>query len=328
MSSTRAPIPLSFFSIAVGLLAFGNTWRVGVRLWHLPGDVAQALTLAGLATWAVLLAIVARQWFTHRAEAIAEFQHPVQSAFAALVPVASMLAAIALLPFSRTLAIVVVVPAMAGQLAVGLALNGRLWRGGRPPELVTPALYLPSVAQGFVAAAASAAFGWHELGLLFFGAGLIAWLALESPILQRAATGAPLPAPLRPLLGIQLAPAVVGGGSWLALTSGAPDTFAWLLLGYGLYQALLLVRLLPWLREQGFVSGWWAFSFGTAALPAMAMRMVERGAGGVLVDIAPVLFVAANVMFALLIGGTLRLLARGTLLPLLAAPVVAPATQA
>ena len=328
MSSTRAPIPLSFFSIAVGLLAFGNTWRVGVRLWHLPGDVAQALTLAGLATWAVLLVVVASQWFTHRAESIAEFQHPVQSAFAALVPVASMLAAIALLPFSRTLATVVVVPAMAGQLAVGLALNGRSWMGGRPPEFVTPALYLPSVAQGFVAAAASAAFGWHELGLLFFGAGLIAWLALESPILQRAATGAPLPAPLRPLLGIQLAPAVVGGGSWLALTSGAPDTFAWLLLGYGLYQALLLVRLLPWLREQGFVTGWWAFSFGTAALPAMAMRMVERGAGGVLVDIAPVLFVAANVMFALLIVGTLRLLARGTLLPLLAAPVVAPAPKA
>ena len=328
MSSRRAPVPLSFFGIAVGLLAFANTWRVGVRLWHLPGEVAQALMLAGLATWAVLLALVARQWFTHRVEPITEQQHPVQSAFAALVPVASLLAAMALLPFSRPLATAVVVLAMAGQLAVGLALNGRMWMGGRPPELVTPALYLPSVAQGFVAAAASAAFGWHELGLLFFGAGLLAWLALESPILQRAATGAPFAAALRPLLGIQLAPAVVGGGSWLALTTGVPDTFAWLLLGYGLYQALLLLRLLPWIREQGFGTGWWAFSFGTAALPAMAMRMVERGAGGVLLDLAPVLFVAANAMFAGLIAGTLRLLARGTLLPLVAAPAVAPAAQA
>lgn len=326
MSSHRAPVPLSFFSIAVGLLAFGNTWHVGVRLWHLPGEVAQALTIAGLATWAALLALHARQWFTHRAEALAELRHPVQSAFAALVPVASLLAAVALLPFSRGLATGVFALALAGQLAVGLALNGRMWMGGRAPELVTPALYLPSVAQGFVAAAAAVAFGWHELGLLFFGAGLIAWLVLESPILQRAATGTPLPPALRPLLGIQLAPAVVGGGSWLGLTSGTPDTFAWLLLGYGLYQALLLARLLPWIREQGFATGFWAFSFGTAALPALAMRMVERGATGLLAGLAPVLFVAANLVFALLIAGTLRLLARGVLLPAVAP--VAPASRA
>ena len=320
MSANRTPVPLSFFSIAVGLLAFANTWRIGVRLWGLPADVAQALTFAGLATWAVLLVLYARKWFTHRADALAELRHPVQSAFAALVPVASLLAAVALLPFARELATAVVVLALAGQLALGLALNGRMWMGGRAPELVTPALYLPSVAQGFVAAAAAASFGWHQLGMLFFGAGLLAWLALESLILQRAATGAPLPVALRPLLGIQLAPAVVGGGSWLALTSGTPDAFAWLLLGYGVYQALLLLRLLPWIREQAFVPGYWAFSFGTAALPAMAMHMVERGATGLVADAAPVLFVVANVVLLLLVAGTLRLLARGALLPIVAPP--------
>jgi tellurite resistance protein len=323
MTAHRAPVPVSFFSIPVGLLAFAGTWHVGVRLWRLPDDVAQALTLAGLAVWAGLMLLYARKWFTHRADAIVELQHPLQSAFAALVPVSSMLAAVAMIPFSREAATAVFVVALAAQLGLGLVLNGRLWMGGRPPELVTPAAYLPSVAQSFVAATASAAFGWHALGLLFFGVGLLAWLALESLILQRAAVGTPLPVALRPLLGIQLAPAVVGGGSWMALTTGVPDTFAWLLLGYGLYQALLLLRLLPWIREQAFVPGYWAFSFGTAALPALAMRMVERGATGLVADLAPVLFVAANGVFVLLVAGTLRLLARGTLLPLIAAPVTA-----
>ena len=318
MTTRRAPIPVAFFSIAVGLLAFANTWRVGVRLWHVSADVAQAFTIAGLAVWVGLLVLYARKWFTHRADAVAELQHPVQSAFAALVPVSSMLASVALIPLSHVLATGVFGVSIAAQLALGLALNGRLWMGARPPELVTPAIYLPSVAQSFVAAAASAAFGWHQLGLLFFGVGLLAWLALESLIVQRAAVGTPLLAALRPLLGIQLAPAVVGGGSWLALTSGTPDMFTWLLLGYGLYQALLLLRLLPWIREQAFAPGYWAFSFGTAALPALAMRMVERGATGLVADIAPALFVAANGVFALLIAGTLRLLARGTLLPLIA----------
>jgi tellurite resistance protein len=323
MTTSRAPVPVSFFSIPVGLLAFANTWHVGARLWHLPDEVAQAFTLMGLAAWAGLLALYARKWLAQRAEAVAELQHPLQSAFAALVPVASMLAAVALIPFSRDVATGVFVIALAAQLALGLGLNGRLWMGGRPPELVTPAIYLPSVAQSFVAAAASAAFGWHQLGLLFFGVGLLAWLALESLILQRAAVGTALPAPLRPLLGIQLAPAVVGGGSWLALTTGTPDAFAWLLLGYGLYQGLLLLRLLPWIREQAFVPAYWAFSFGTAALPSLAMRMAERGSTGLVAGLAPALFVMANGVFALLIAGTLRLLARGTLLPVSAAPVTA-----
>jgi len=315
MSTPRAPVPVSYFSIPVGLLAFANTWHVAVRLWPLSGDLAQAFTLAGLVVWAALLALYARKWFTHRAQAVAELEHPLQSAFAALVPVSSMLASVALIPFSRDAGAGLFVLAVAGQLALGLALNGRLWTGGRPAELVTPAIYLPSVAQSFVAAAASAAFGWHQLGMMLFGVGLLAWLALESMILQRAAVGVPLPVALRPLLGIQLAPAVVGGGSWLALTTGAPDVFAWLLLGYGLYQALLLLRLLPWIRQQPFTPAFWAFSFGTAALPALAMRMVERGATGLVADLAPALFVAANGVFALLVAGTLRLLARGTLLP-------------
>ena len=322
MSATRTPVPLSLFSIPVGLLAFANTWHVGVRLWHLPGDVVQALSLSGLSVWVVLLVLYACKWFTHRGEAVAELQHPLQSAFAALVPVASMLAALALMPWSHGFAQSLFVVTLVAQLATGLWLNGRMWMGGRPPELVTPAIYLPSVAQSFVAATVSAAFGWTQLGLLLFGVGLLAWLAAESLILQRAAVGTPLPAPLRPLLGIQLAPAVVGGGSWLSLTSGAPDVFTWILLGYGLYQALLLLRLLPWIRQQAFVPGYWAFSFGVAALPAVAMRMVERGATGLVADLAPVLFVASNVVFVILVGMTLALLARGTLLP-----VAAPAAK-
>jgi tellurite resistance protein len=299
----------------VGLLAFANTWHVGVRLWHLPPDVVQALTLSGLAAWAVLLLLYARKWMTHRADAAAELRHPVQSAFAALVPVATMLAAMALIPWSREFAEGLFALTLVAQLAVGLWLNGRMWTGGRPAELVTPALYLPSVAQSFVAAAGSAAFGWTQLGLLFFGVGMLAWLALESMILQRAALGAPLPAPLRPLLGIQLAPAVVGGGAWMSLSTGVPDVFAWLLLGYGLYQALLLLRLLPWIRAQAFAPGYWAFSFGVAALPALAMRMAERGATGFVVELAIGLFVASNVVFVILVLMTLALLGRGRLLP-------------
>ncbi|MDB5978588.1 MAG: dicarboxylate transporter/tellurite-resistance protein TehA [Nevskia sp.] len=317
----RSPVPVGFFAIAVGLLALAKAWSVAVELWHLPQIVADALTAVGAAAWLAIVVAYAHKWLFHRAEAQAEMQHPVQSSFSALGPVSTLLAATALLPYSRPVALALFAVAMIVQLALGLYLHGRFWQGGRKPELVTPAIYLPAVAQNFVAGTSAAAFGWPQVGAWFFGAGLLSWLAIESLILHRAAVHESLPA-LRPSLGIQLAPPVVGGVTYLSLSSGVPDLFAQILLGYGLYQALLLLRLLPWIREQSFSAGYWSFSFGVAALPTMAMRMVERGSSGPIEWLTPGLFVAANLIIGTLAVKTLVLLLQGKLLPVAVAPVV------
>lgn len=324
MNTHRAPMPVSYFGIAVGSLALANAWRVAVRIWPLPAGIADGLTLAALGVWLAVLLAYAYKWFAYRDEALAELQHPLQSSFAALGPVSAMLAASALLGYSRSAALVLFAVAVVSQLSLGLYLHGRFWQGGRQPELVTPAIYLPTVASSFVAATAAAAFGWLHLGALFFGAGVLSWLAIESLILHRAAVHDPLPEALRPVLGIQLAPPVVGGVAYLSLTSGAPNMVAYVLLGYGLYQALLLLRLLPWIRQQPFAPSYWAFSFGVAALPTMAMRMVEHGATGAVAWLAPVLFVLANVAIGILIVRTVEQLVQGTLLPAAAPRVPAP----
>ncbi|CAE6764667.1 Tellurite resistance protein TehA [Paraburkholderia nemoris] len=315
MNSNRGTIPVSFFGIAVGALAFANLWRVAIRVWHLPTIAGDVLSVAALAVWVVVLLAYAHKWLTHVAEARAEMQHPVQSSFAALVPVSSLLAAQILQPYAHSVALALFGVAAVAQLVLGVYLHGRLWQGGRKPELITAAIYLPTVASSFVAGTAAAAFGFHQLGGLFFGAGVLSWLAIESMILHRAAVHEALPEALRPVLGIQLAPPVVGGVTYMSLSSGTPDLIALMLLGYGLYQALMLLRLLPWIRQQAFGPGYWAFSFGVAALPTMAIRMVERGATGPLEWIAPVLFVAANVVIGILVVKTLGLLMRGKLIP-------------
>ena len=325
MNSNRGTIPVSFFGIAVGALAFANLWRVAIRVWHLPTIAGDVLSVAALAVWVVVLLAYGHKWLTHAAEARAEMQHPVQSSFAALVPVSSLLAAQILQPYAHSVALALFGVAVVAQLVLGVYLHGRLWQGGRKPELITAAIYLPTVASSFVAGTAAAAFGFHQLGGLFFGAGVLSWLAIESMILHRAAVHEPLPEALRPVLGIQLAPPVVGGVTYLSLSSGTPDLIALMLLGYGLYQVLMLLRLLPWIRQQAFVPGYWAFSFGVAALPTMAIRMVERGATGPLEWIAPVLFIAANVVIGILVVKTLGLLVRGKLIP--AAGAAQPVAQ-
>jgi tellurite resistance protein len=312
-------MPAAFFGIAVGALAMANAWRVAERIWHMPVAAASLLTLAALAVWVAVLAGYARKWLVHREAALAELHHPVQSSFVALGPVSSLLAAQALMHYSRPLALAVFVVAAAAALAIGIYLHGRFWQGGRNAELTTPAIYLPSVGTSFVAGTTAAAFGWTQLGALFFGAGVLSWLALESMILHRAAVHEPLPDALRPTLGIQLAPPVVGGVTYMSITSGTPDVFAMILLGYGLYQALLLLRLLPWIRKQSFAPSYWAFSFGVAALPTLAMRMVERGSTGLVGWLAMALFIAANLVIGVLVVKTVALMARGDLLPAAAA---------
>jgi tellurite resistance protein len=134
-------------------------------------------------------------------------------------------------------------------------------------------------------------------------------------LLHRLYTAPMLPLPLRPSLGIQLAPPTVGLLAYLSVTAGPPGMFAHMLLGYGLLQAALLLRLLPWICQQPFTPGYWAFSFGVTALAAGPLRTVERGDTGPAAVLAMPLFVAANLIILLLTLGTLRLLLQGKLVP-------------
>lgn len=310
-----ARFPASLFGIVLGLVGLGNAWRIGSRIWHLPGVVAEGLMVLAALVWVGLVAAYAGKWLRARPAALAELAHPVQSGFVPLLPLTTMLMALAVAPHAHPLALGLWVAGVAGQLAFGAALNARLWQGGREPEATTTVLYLPTVGVNFVAATVAGSLGHADWGALFFGIGVFAWLALESLILQRHALSTPLPVAMRATLGIQLAPPLVGAMAYLGITSGPPDLFAQALFGYGLFQALLLLRLLPWLREQRFGAGAWAYTFGITALAAVPMRMVERGAGGPAGLLALPLFVVANLFIAWLVVRTLILARRGQLLP-------------
>ena len=307
-------IPASFFGVVLGLAGLGAAWRTAHQVWHLPAVVGEILMLAAALVWAVVLALYIAKWIALTSEAYAELHHPVQCCFIGLAGVATMLVANAALPYWRLGAECLYLLGAAFTLAFALWRTGLLWRGERDDAATTPILYLPTVAGAFVAAAGAAAFGYPDWGQLAFGAGLFSWLAIESVLLRRLYLTS-LPIALRPTLGIQLAPPTVGAVAYVSVTSGAPDMFAHALLGYGVLQALLLLRKLPWVAEQPFAPSYWAFSFGAAALAIAPLRMIERGDAGAVAILAPVLFVAANGVIAILAVGTLRLMLLGRLLP-------------
>ncbi|HEY0231845.1 MAG TPA: dicarboxylate transporter/tellurite-resistance protein TehA [Dokdonella sp.] len=317
-------VPASFFGIVLGVAGLGNAWRVSARLWDTPAWIGESILALAALIWIVVAIFYAGKWIGAREQALAEFRHPVQCCFVGLGGVATLLIAVAAIPYSVPLAWCLFALGVAAQLGFATYRTGSLWQGGRDHAATTPVLYLPMVAGNFVAATALGALGQPSWAALLFGGGLFTWFAIESVLLHRLYVHDSLPPPLRPTLGIQLAPPVVGASAWLSINGGSPDLFAQALLGYGLLQALILIRLAPWIRQQPFGASYWAFSFGVTALPLAAMRMLEHGAAGAVAELALPLFAAANLFIAGLAVGTLVLLLRGRLLPP-ALPIAVPA---
>ncbi|MDB5495768.1 MAG: dicarboxylate transporter/tellurite-resistance protein TehA [Phenylobacterium sp.] len=308
-------VPASFFGMVLGLAGLATAWRAAHLAWGLPAAVGEALAVAAVAVWAIVLALYALKWLVGREAAEREAADPVQCCFIGLVGVATMLAAGAIAPYARSAAEILYVLGAAFTLAFAVWRTGALWRGGRDPATTTAVLYLPTVAGSFVCATVGATLGYQDWGQLFFGCGLFSWLAVESVLLHRLLTAPALADPLRPTLGIQLAPSVVGAVAYLSVTRGPPDVFAHALVGYGCLQALILLRLAPWIWRGAFNPGYWAFTFGATALATAPLEMVLRGDRGAIGVVAPVTFGLANLVVGFAAIGTLWLLVRGRLLP-------------
>lgn len=314
MNASRWVVPASFFSMVLGLCGLGTDWRAAHALWGAPAWIGEAVMAVAGGVWLLLLILYANKWFSSGADARAEVAHPIQCCFVALVPVTAMLVGIAVLPHSRLLAEVLCMLGSVTSLVFGAWRHGGLWRGGRPVGATTPVLYLPTVAANLVSAMAAGALGFVELGQLFFGAGLLAWLALESVIVGRLLNGEEMPLPLRATLGIQPAPPAVTLLAYSSITTGPPDLLAHMLLGYALVQGLIVLRLVPWIR-QPFTPGFWAFTFGATAIASSTMRFAARGDDRVFALLAPVLFVMANIVVGGIFVFTVWAAVRGKLLP-------------
>jgi tellurite resistance protein len=311
----RIVVPAGFFGIVLGLAGLGSGWRLAAHVWNVTPAVGEAVSLLAAAVWFVLIVLYVAKWIWLRAEALAEFRHPVLCCFVGIVPVTTALVGWAIRPYCYPLALVLASVGVVGQLTFSVYRTGALWKGGRDQSATTPILYLPTVAGNFVSAIVLSAFGHSSWAVPFFGAGVLSWLAIESVLLHRLYVVTELPPPLRPTLGIQLAPPAVGCAAYFGITSGPPDLFAQGLIGYALFQALVLMRLLPWIAHQPFTASYWAFSFGVSALGIDLLRCVERGDTGPLAIAAPFVFAIVNVIIGGLVVGTVLQILRGKLLP-------------
>lgn len=304
-------VPVNYFAVALGTGALGAAWRTGASKGMAPDWVGESILAFNAVVWLLLVGFLVHAVVKYRAWVRSFWEHPARTCFFSLIPATTAQVGAALYPYAEVPALTLVVLGAVGQLYFASHRIAGTWRGGYTPEAASPVLYLPTVATNFATATAMGFVGWHDMAMLFFGAGLISWFSIEAAILSRLRTLTPLPQGERGIIGIQMAPPFVGGNAYLAANGGTVDWFFLVLTGYGILQLIFLMRLLPWVLEGGFSMSMWGFSFGMASMAASGIHLTAAGSLGL---VGPVLTVAGTAFLIFLWAGTLHLALKGRLL--------------
>ena len=309
MNSTKTfPLPTGYFGIPLGLAALSLAWLHLENHFPVARTISDVIGIIASAIWILFILMYAYKLRYYSDEVRSEYHCPVRFSFIALIPITTMLIGDITYRWTPWLAEVMIWLGTIGQSLFSSLRISELWQGGVFEQKSTrPPFYLPAVAANFTSASSLALLGYHDLGYLFFGAGLIAWIIFEPVLLQHLRISS-LEPPFRATMGIILAPAFVGAAAYLSLNKGEIDTFVKILWGYGFLQLFFLLRLLPWIMEKGLNIGLWGFSFGLAS---MANSSIAFFHGDVLQGISIFAFVFSNLMIGLLVLMTIYKLAKG-----------------
>jgi tellurite resistance protein len=243
-----------------------------------------------------------------------EFTHPLAGSLMALMPLAFMLTVVYFGEPGNPVWLYFLLFFLFLQGIVAIRIVSIITVAALPIAAVTPALYIPPVAGGFVGAMALFTMGYPGWATMLFGMALASWALLEVRILNRLFEGA-MPESLRPTIGLELAPPTVG--TFTASTLWPDLSGDLLVIGVGLAMAPLIAVLsrYKWWSHVPFSIGFWSFSFPLAALAGGVIEVVRRGGwppavGGLVLGVA-------SGIIAFLFVRTLMLLVRGKLIPAL-----------
>ena len=310
-------LPVGLFAIPVGLFALAGAWRRASAFeWEMATSVSNTLGLLAAVLLAILMALYAAKAFWRTASVAAEFTHPLMGSLLALIPISLMLFSVHFGQAHQLGWLVFTLLALTLQGVIALRVVGLLATGKLHAVAVTPALYLPPVAGGFVGALAMHTLAYPGWAGLLFGMGLASWALLEARVLNSLFEG-PLPEALRPTIGVELAPpsvaTLVAASLWPALPGEV------LIVGLGVSAGPLVAVMArwSWWSKVPFSIGFWSFSFPAAALAGAVIEVVRRGQWPALVG-GVALALASSVILFLTIR-TVLLALQGRLLP--SAPV-------
>jgi tellurite resistance protein len=273
LRSMRTRIPLNLFAIPFGLCGLAGCWQVAAAHGLAPVSVGGGLLVVAAAAWVAVLAAYLRGLRPLGATLRQDLTDRTAGPFASLIVLTPMLiAAEGVHPLAPAAGQVLVDVFLVLTLLLGAWITGDWIVGPVERDRIHPGWFLPTVAGGFVAAAAAATVGQPGVAMGLFGLGLLCWAMLGPVVLARLIVGPMLPVPLRPTLAIEVAPAAVASLAWFAMNGDRVDAVAWVLGGFGLLMVLVQLRLLPLYLRLRFMPSTWAFVFSWTAVASAGLH--------------------------------------------------------
>lgn len=312
-SSWLARLPAGIFAISVGLFGLVGAWRrAALTSWPDAVAVADIMVWPVMFIWTISLILYAIKIKRHPDAVKREYQHPVQSSLLALAPLSILLAIIQFHQPGQGVWLVLAMFALALHAVVAARVVSVLVTGQMPANAVTPALYLPVVGGALVGGMTMALLGYTGWAAMLFGTGISGWALLEARVLSSLFAG-PMPAPLRPTIGVELAPPVIATLTASTVWPQLPADALMVGIGIAIVPFVAVMARYRWWAKVPFSIGFWSFSFPCAALASAIIEAVHRGAWPSWFGIAALLGATAVVVFLLL--RTIVLLFQGRFLP-------------
>ena len=305
-----AHLPVSLFSIVMGLAGLTLAWGKAQHVGGGSALIAETLRLLATATYLLLLLLYGLKLVRHADAVKAELAHPVRINFFPALSIGLILLANTWTPDAPLLARWMWGTGCAVHLLFTLnAISSWIHHTHYDIRHANPAWFIPVVGNILVPIA-----GVHhapaDLSWFFFSIGLVFWLPLMTIVLYRLFFHEPLPARLAPTLFILIAPPAVGFLSYVTLT-GAIDAFARVLYFAALFLTLLLAsNALRFFRLPFFISAW-AYSFPLAAMTIATFEMSARNGSALLTGLGWLLLTVLSAVVCVLVLKTVIAAARG-----------------
>jgi tellurite resistance protein len=275
-----AHLPVSVFATVMGIGGASLAWQHAAATLEVSPIPGRVLAWTALAAFATVSIAYATKTIRYPAAVRREWRHPVMLAFAATIPVSTLILAAALLGPSRPLSTALWWPGAVAQLVLTLYVL-RVWIADPrfEPGHVHPAWFIPVVGN-LVVPLAGTTHAPADISWFFFAVGLGYWIALLPIVLNRLFLHGPLPPRLAPTLAILIAPPAVAYLAWLHLGGAVTDPAARILLHLATFQALLLATQAGALRKLPFTLSAWAYTFPLAALTSALLTAARPSAAG------------------------------------------------
>jgi tellurite resistance protein len=259
------------FSITLGLSGTSLAWRLdGIGLeWS--AVVAEVLAWASLTVFAALMALYAAKAVRHPQAVKREWANPITMAFIPTGSISLLLLAATLLPVYRPLATVLWWSGAVFQAMLTLGIV-RAWiaQAGINTSHIHPAWFIPVVGN-LAAPLAGVEIAGAEVAWLYFGVGILYYLALLPLVLHRLIAVEAMPPKLAPTLAVLIAPPAVGSVAWVRLGGSFDDPLGRVLLAATLFHVLLLATQIDTLRKAPFALSAWAYTFPLASASVALM---------------------------------------------------------